>query len=410
MPAETATPADVQATQQPPPVLAPQPAPTVQGLTDTHSIAERMEEWKPSVAAMEAQAIEAAKSSRIPKSFPPLPLHKRLWYRMLRWVNAKVNKVEYKLRRKVLLSMPHTIIVDPTNQCQLRCPLCATGTFKSNHKRGKLQLEFFQKIWPILGPYAYQLHLYNWGEPLLNDELCDIIAFAKRYPVKVFFSSNMNLLTEEMAEKLVRSGCDEVTCAVDGMTQESYAQYRVGGDWQKLLDNIKLLEAKKKELASKTPKIIFRFMVMRHNAHELKQAKEMAQVFGVSFRKKTVRIDMADFGEGSIWDKFEKYKNWLPEEADNNRYKKHPERLEEVDPCQDLWMRTFISWDGAVTPCCNVFNTRDYFSPGFEMDFKRKIWNGPKYTQARGVFRGDKTDGYVVCDACVKSGNNIWVS
>ena len=88
MPAETATPADVQATPQPPPVLAPQAAPTVQGLTDTHTVSERMEAWKPSVAAMEAQAIEAAKSSRLPKSFPPLPFHKRMWYRMLRWVNA----------------------------------------------------------------------------------------------------------------------------------------------------------------------------------------------------------------------------------------------------------------------------------------------------------------------------------
>lgn len=406
MPAETATAVDVQASQSSP-VLAPQ---TAQAITSTQTIAERMQAWKPSVAAMEAKAVAAARSSRVPQSFPPLPTYKRLWYRILRWVNAQVNKVEYKLRRKVLWSMPHTIIVDPTNECQLRCPLCATGTFKSNHKRGKLRLEFFQKIWPILGPYAYQLHLYNWGEPLLNDELFDIIAFAKRYPVKVFFSSNMNLLTEEMAEKLVRSGVDEVTCAVDGMSQESYEQYRVGGNWQKLIDNIQLLERKRKELGSKTPKIIFRFMVMRHNAHELKKAKEMAQVFGVSFRKKTVRIDMADFGEGSIWDKFEKYKNWLPEDVDNNRYLKHPERLEQVDPCQDLWMRTFISWDGAVTPCCNVFNTRDYFSPGFELDFKKKIWNGPKYTQARGVFSGEKPDQYVVCDACVKSGNNIWVS
>lgn len=404
MPAETES-----ATTQVPAVLAP---PSLGEITDGRSVAEKMEAWKPALGAMEAQAIEAARASRDPIQFPPLPIHKRLWYRMLRWVNKKVNKLEYKLRRRVLWTMPHVIVVDPTNQCQLRCPLCATGTFKSNHKRGKLQLEFFQKLWDVLGRYAYQLHLYNWGEPLLNDQLCDIISYAKRYPVKVFFSSNLNLLTEEMAEKLVKSGCDEVTCAVDGMSQESYEQYRVGGDWQKMIDNIQLLERKKKELASKTPKIIFRFMVMRHNAQELKQAKEMAALFGVSFRKKTVRIDMADFGEGSIWDKFEKYKNWLPEDADNNRYKKHPERLQEVDPCQDLWMRTFISWDGAVSPCCNVFNTRDYFSPNFEFDFKSRIWNGPKYTAARGVFRGETPEkgNFVVCDGCVKSGNNIWVS
>ncbi len=340
-----------------------------------------------------------------------------------RWLNKWHNRLEFFLKRVKLRSFPTVLIVDPTNACNLRCPLCATGSGKSDHAKGMMTQELFAKVVDALGPYLYELHLYNWGEPLLNRHLPDFIAYTKaQSPARVFVSTNLNTLSPEMAERLVSSGVDEITVAADGITEETYQKYRIGGSFEKVFANLKMLTEKRAERGTRNhaaagegkqphPKIIFRFMVMKHNAHELARAKEMAKELGVSFRKKTVRVDMGDFTEGSIFDKIEKQKEWLPEEVELNRYRKHDDRLGKIRVCKDLWTRTFISWDGAVTPCCNVYAVRDFFAPAFEPKFE-KIWNGPAYTAAREIFRkAEKPEGDTpVCNRCVRAGNNIWVS
>ncbi len=340
-----------------------------------------------------------------------------------RWLNKWHNRVEFFLKRTRLRSFPTVAVVDTTNACNLHCPLCATGSGKSDHPKGMMTQELFARITDTLGPYLYELHLYNWGEPLLNKQLPSLIAYAKGHsPARIFVSTNLNTLSDEMAEGLIVSGVDEITVAADGITEETYQKYRVGGSFEKVLANLKTLIEKRAKFALQNPrqagngkglqpKIIFRFMVMKHNAHELPRAKELAKELDVSFRKKTVRVDMGDFTEGSIFDKIDRQREWLPEETDLNRYRKHDDRLGKMRVCKDLWTRTFISWDGAITPCCNVYAVRDFFSPVFETDFV-KIWNGPAYTTAREIFRTEeKPEGETpVCKRCVRSGNNIWVS
>ncbi|MDQ7778260.1 MAG: radical SAM protein [Planctomycetota bacterium] len=331
------------------------------------------------------------------------------------------------MKRISLRSYPTVAIIDPTNVCNLHCPLCATGSGKSDHPKGMMDEAHFGSIIDSLGPYLYELHLYNWGEPLLNRRLPELVKYAKAHsPARIFVSSNLNTLSEEMATGLIESGVDELTVAADGISEETYQKYRVGGSFEKVLTNLKALIAKRAARAERLgakppldgkdgkklkPKIIFRFMVMKHNAHEIEKARAMAAELGVNFRKKTVRVDMGDFSEGNIFEKIEKQKEWLPDETELNRYKKHDERLGKLRVCKDLWTRTFISWDGAVTPCCNVYATGDFFAASFDPDF-RKIWNGPAYKAAREIFKlGKPPEGDTpICKRCVRSGNNIWVS
>ncbi|MBI5367802.1 MAG: radical SAM protein [Planctomycetes bacterium] len=350
----------------------------------------------------------------------PLPrwTPRQVFQRTRRWANRTLNNLEYKLKRPVLRSLPQILVVDPTNICNLSCPLCATGTNEASHKKGKLGLELFGKIMEQLGPYAYQVHLYNWGEPILNKDLGKIIRVAKQYPLKVYFSSNMNILPEAVAEELVLSGTDEITCAVDGITQETYSKYRVGGNLEKVLENMRLLVRKKQELNSQTPKVIFRFMVMKHNVHEVETARAMAKERGCAFRTKTVRVDMFDFAQGSIKDKVKQREEWLPDDPKYNRYrsterefKKHEERRKGERPCQDLWKRTFISWDGSTHSCCNVYNSENFFATEWVDNWKDKVWNGEKYVMSRKIFRDEwPADGKTICKWCVASGNLNFVS
>ncbi|MBI3272102.1 MAG: radical SAM protein [Planctomycetes bacterium] len=341
-----------------------------------------------------------------------------LFLRTRRFLNKCVNNLEYKFKRPVLWSYPQVIIADPTNICNLSCPLCATGVGSASHKKGIMGFDMFRGVMDKLGPYAYQLHLYNWGEPILNKNLCDLIRYAKQWPVKVYFSTNLNVLPERVADDLVTSGTDEITVAVDGITQETYSKYRVGGNLQAVLDNMRLLLRKKKEHGSATPKVIFRFMVMKHNVHEVETARQMAKEMGASFRTKTVRIDMFDFAQGRAKDKLPDRSEWLPEDPKYNRYrtmersiKKHEKRVSGERVCQDLWKRTFISWDGSTHPCCNVYNVENFFATQWVDGWKQQVWNGEKYVMSRRIFSGQwPEEGKTICSWCVKSGNLNYVS
>jgi hypothetical protein len=51
--------------------------------------------------------------------------------------------------------------------------------------------------------------------------------------------------------------------SIDGTTQEVYEQYRVGGNLNKVIEGAKNIVKWKKEMKSKTPFIVFQFLVVK---------------------------------------------------------------------------------------------------------------------------------------------------
>jgi radical SAM protein with 4Fe4S-binding SPASM domain len=87
-----------------------------------------------------------------------------------------------------------------------------------------------------------EIHLHNFGEPLLDADLEDRIRITKkkcRAYVKIF--TNGSLLTSERVQKLLDSGIDEIKISVDGATPEEYERIRRPLKWPEVSDNIKNL-------------------------------------------------------------------------------------------------------------------------------------------------------------------------
>jgi MoaA/NifB/PqqE/SkfB family radical SAM enzyme len=109
----------------------------------------------------------------------------------LRFLTARkiVNaaKIEWaRMRRaRIVHAYPYEVIIDPTNICQLRCPLCPTGSRQSQTPRGRMDLTTFSRAIDILAPYALHVYLHNWGESLLHPDILDFILYAKRKKVLV---------------------------------------------------------------------------------------------------------------------------------------------------------------------------------------------------------------------------------
>ncbi len=230
----------------------------------------------------------------------------RLW-------NLLLVKISKAFRFPTVLGMPITLMLEPTNVCNLKCPLCPTGAGLLGRKKEMMKFNDFKKIIDEMGPYLIHLRLWNWGEPLINKDIYRMIKYAKKFNIFVNTSTNSSFLTEKSVGKLVRSGLDELIISLDGASEETYRKYRKKGSFSKVLDAMKKLVLERRRLRIETPVIKMQFIVMKHNEHEVEKAIKLAEHIGVDeiFFKTVGVMDTA------VYEPVEKY---LPENKSFRRY------------------------------------------------------------------------------------------
>ncbi len=117
-------------------------------------------------------------------------------------------------------------------------------------------------------PSLFLVSLYNLGEPFLHPDLVSIIRTAKSFGMICEISTNMQIMTPELADGLIDSGLDFLRISCDGTTQDAYGAYRKQGDLRKVLDHAELLSERTRERNSKFPIMIFQMVVNRDNEHQ----------------------------------------------------------------------------------------------------------------------------------------------
>ncbi len=189
--------------------------------------------------------------------------------------------MEFQLARGHSLSLgrPYWLTVDPTNFCQLQCPFCPTGAGRGVRSKASMNLEHFKRLLDRVGPCAVHLDLMNWGEPLLNKDVPEMISCAKAHGIEVQLDCNLNDLSGEMAKGLVESGLDILSVSIDGASQAAYEQYRIGGELSKVLDNARALVRLRRERGG-GPRLIWQFLVFKHNEEERDAARRLSREIG----------------------------------------------------------------------------------------------------------------------------------
>lgn len=306
----------------------------------------------------------------------------------------------------VLRSMPLRLVVDTGNVCNLRCPLCPTGAGNLNRTVTLLSYDRFSRIVDEVGKYLYEIDLYNWGEPFLNPDIYKIISYAHKHRIKTRISSNLNRISNDDCEKIIHSGLDELVVSLDGVDQESYGKYRVGGDFSLVMSNLKRLIELKREEKSANPRIVWQYLVMKHNEEHIERAKSMAEELGVDkLLLRPMRCDMGMEVFLSDSKKVASVENWLPENSEYSRYD-YIKKTKKMRPLKCLFLETtmVINPDGSVSPCCGVADQKWDFGNVFNSSFK-DVWNNDLYRRARRVVAGkEKSAEDVICSYCVKNG------
>jgi radical SAM protein with 4Fe4S-binding SPASM domain len=303
-------------------------------------------------------------------------------------------------KKPVQWGYPISISFEPTTSCNLRCPECPSGLRSFTRPTGMLQKDFFSETIEQLSKDLMYLVFYFQGEPYLNPDFLEMVSFASRKRIYTATSTNAHYLNDANAKKTVESGLDRLIISIDGTTQEVYQQYRIGGNLSKVLEGAKNIVKWKKELKSKTPFIIFQFLVVKPNEHQVEDIKKLGRDIGV---------DDVWFKTAQVYNYNNDPNKLIPTIAKFSRYQKTENGYEFKgrlnNHCWRLWHDPVITWDGLVAPCCFDKDAQHKLGNLKEKSFK-EIWKNGEYTKFRArILEGRKNID--ICANC-SEGTKVW--
>ena len=191
-----------------------------------------------------------------------------------------------------------------------------------------------------------------------------------------------------------------LTISIDGTTQETYESYRKHGELSKVLAGTRNILKWKKELKSKTPYIIFQFLVVKPNEHQIEEAKNLAEELGVDeIRFKTAQLYDYKYGN-ELMPTIEKY----------SRYKKKKDgtyqlKNKMLNECWRMWSSCVITWDGKIVPCCFDKDAK-YQLGDLTQNSLKTIWKNEKYVGFRKALLTNRQE-IDICQNCTE-GTKVW--
>lgn len=263
-----------------------------------------------------------------------------------------------------------------------------------------LEEDTFHRVIDELAPDLSYLLFYFQGEPYLHPHFTDLVKYASEKGVYTATSTNAHFLDDENSKATVESGLDRLIVSIDGTTQESYESYRIGGKLDKVLEGTRNIIKWKKKLKSQTPHVIFQFLVVKPNQHQIDEVQALGRELGVDeVRFKTAQI--YDFEEGSpLIPTIDKYSRYTKGEDGQYRLKNSLS-----DGCWKLWHSSVITWDGRVVPCCFDKDASHQMGSLSKESF-RQLWTNKSYMNFRGAVLTSRSS-IDICKNCTE-GTKVW--
>lgn len=320
------------------------------------------------------------------------------YFSLKRFYNAVKILISFTLsrviRKPIVWGLPISFSIEPTNHCNLKCPECPSGLGALTRKLGLLKLDDYKNWIDQIKDTGFYVQLFFQGEPYINKNLPEMIKYAQKNKIYVSISTNGHFINENNTDKILEAAPDKLIYSVDGLNEETYQNYRVGGTFAQVDSALRNLVKRKRELKLKKPFIEFQFIVMKQNEHLLEKVKKYCEEVGVDkLVFKTMQISSY---ENAL--KFlptnKKYSRYI---VDNNSFKI---KSEVKNHCFALWRTSVITWDGKVVPCC--FDKDADFTMGI-LNGKSfyEIWNSENYNRFRQSILTDRKQNKM-CTNCTE--------
>jgi len=327
-------------------------------------------------------------------------------------LNYWLSRLSLALHLSFCLGKPVYLTVEPSNICNLKCPICRTGIGKLSRKQGLMDLPTFRKAIDRIAGHTNTILLYGSGEPFLNKDIYQMIKYVKSKNIYVQLCTNGQ---EINAEQLVESGSDEIGFAVGGGEQQAHQVYRVNSDLETLWKNVDNVISQRQKAGVNNPAIIIDLVVQKHNESQIEDVFKRAMDRGV---------DSINFTPTIVWD-VEQAKKFA---SNNSRYNRYDQVMlnkgilrknVSSNKCFYPWFGMIIQWDGFISCCCGtelpipVFD-KDKGSSRLQWEYEdnfypignilergrfNSIWNGKKMRALRRSLIRSK-DSISICRLC----------
>jgi radical SAM protein with 4Fe4S-binding SPASM domain len=258
-----------------------------------------------------------------------------------------------------------------------------------------LQERLFETVIDQVKGHLTWLHLYFQGEPFLNPRFLDMVSYADSKGIFTATSTNAHFLGEKQVGEVLKSGLKQLIVSMDGITQDVYENYRIGGSLEKVQEGLKLLVRERKKTGQRFPRIVLQFLVTGPNEHQIPALKSWAKDMEVDeLQLKTTQI--YDFENGSdLIPSDLGYSRYVPSKEGKWELKKKPE-----NKCWRMWQGAVATWDGKVVPCC-FDKDASYVMGELKENSLASIWQSVPYFNFRKQLLSDRTR-LEICRNCTE--------
>lgn len=301
------------------------------------------------------------------------------------------------IRKAVIWGMPLSYSIEPTNHCNLKCPECPSGLGILTRPLGIMSPALYKELIDEISETGFYVQLYFQGEPYINKNLKGMIKYAQQKKMYVSISTNGHFFNEGNIDSVLKKSPDKLIFSMDGLDENSYQNYRVGGSFAKVDKGLRMLAERKKELRLNKPFIELQFIVMKQNEHLIGAVIDYGRSAGVD--KVVLKSMQISSYENAI--------HFLPDNENFRRYQVGEDtfRLKGKlkNHCFALWRTSVITWDGKVVPCCFDKDAEFEFGKVNGRSF-RSIWKSIEYNSFRQTLL-DNRKGNTMCSNCTEGMN-----
>ena len=316
--------------------------------------------------------------NRLPIVLSPQEKHFLKNNNVNKWCEYLIFRYKFKVypEEKKVAEFPIYLLVEPVSSCNLRCVMCfqIDKTFTRKPYMGVMKLDFFkQVIDEAVAGGTKAITMASRGEPTLNKDFASMLEYTKDKFFEVKVNTNATKLTEKLCHSILQSGVTELVYSIDSEDKKLYEEIRVKGKFDRVIDNIKMFNRIKDE--------------------HYPESKIMTTASGVFFHE--------DQDSKSYTDFFSKLVDNVAAVNIENRWNTYAnETHPETDtPCEYLWQRMYIWFDGKSNPC--DVDYKSYLEVGNVKEASiKEVWNSDRYNSLRKDHVESNRSKWNPCDRC----------